>query len=82
MPTARNFFTKEEQKLLMDAITEAELGTQINLHLDTAVRRLASERLALAPLIDGEGPSHFRPCRPRRSCGRALWQAEPRQRRR
>src|SRR5437879_6592478 len=36
MPTARNFFNKEEQKLLVDAITKAELKTsgEIRLHLE------------------------------------------------
>jgi uncharacterized membrane protein len=35
MPTARNFFTKEEQQILVEAITQAEMHTsgEIRLHL-------------------------------------------------
>ena len=49
------------------AIAKAELGAEIELHLGAAVGRLAPERLAPAPLVQGERPLHFGPGGARRA---------------
>ena len=52
------------------AIAEADLGAQIDVHLGTAVRSPAAERLSFAPGIGGEGPRHLGPHRHTRGCCR------------
>src|SRR6202043_1239543 len=54
------------------AVAKADLGSDIKIDLDAAVRRLAAEGFALAPLVGRVGPLYFRESGMAWCCHRAV----------